>query len=209
METAPWAGLGRPGRIPLLWQPRWRRKCLGGAGPAPPRPVPPPPPPPPPSEDGGRRRSSRAAGRGRVCGGRWQPEGPAAPERQRPPAQRPGLAGEGVEMGVPLPRRGGAELPVGAAPPQPGSAGPAGRGCCRLFFRFFPSLKAGKGGTPLNSSGHVGKRWSVSPCGAQLGRDLDGLSRRFNSWVLTVLEVILAPLCFLIDYLGGASFPSP
>lgn len=154
----PAAGAAGPARpLPLPWRPPRRR------WPRPARPWPPPP------QDGGRRGSARAAGRGCARGsGRRRPQGPAAPE-QRPPAQRPGFAGERAE--VPPRSRGGvgpgrAERRVLSGPPQAfPRAGPEGSGRCagsprdcpdvpsapaRLCFLQLPRpFGAGKGRTPL------------------------------------------------------------
>lgn len=191
----PAAGAAGPVRpLPLPWRPPRRR------WPRPARPWPPPP------QDGGRRGSARAAGRGCARGsGRRRPQGPAAPE-QRPPAQRPGFAGERAE--VPPRSRGGAgsgragrSAASSRGRPRP-SLGPALRAAggvrgprgtaptCPLHplgFASFSShapLGLGSGGRLWRSTRPFRKRRVLS------SREREELSRRFTSWVLTVLEVI-------------------
>lgn len=144
-----WLRAPRARPRPLPWRPR----------PRPARPSPPPP------QDGGRRGSARGAGRGRARRfGRRRPQGSAAP-RQRPPAQRPGFAGERAEVPPPLPGRGRAgrsRVPSGA----PQACLPPGRPCgeravcgapglcppspvSSSSFSSHAPLEAGKGRTPL------------------------------------------------------------
>lgn len=113
---------------------------------------------------GGRRdRQPRSVGRPpsardlQVSGWRWAfrslrgpgRAGPSGAECCVPSGAPPAFPQAGPEgsgrCSAPPPR----SLPVGAAPVQPGRAGPLSRGCRRLFFPFSPPLEAGKGRTPL------------------------------------------------------------